>query len=50
MEEVEKKDSEIFKFETYKKDYKSGVNLEVEEEKMALEENDDGWDIYLSNL
>ena len=50
MEELEKKDSEILKFETYKEYNKSGVNQEVEEEKMAKEENDDGWDIYLSNL
>ena len=50
MEELEKKDSEILKFETQKEDNKSGVNQEVEEEKMALEENGDGWDIYLQNL
>ena len=50
MEELEKKNSEILKFETYKEDNKSGVNQEVEEEKMALEENGDRWDIYLQNL
>ena len=44
MKELEKKDSEILKFETYKEYNKSGVNQEVEEGKTALEENDEGWD------
>jgi hypothetical protein len=47
---VAKKESEISKVETYEEDNKSGLNQEVEEEKTALEENDDGWDRYLSNV
>jgi hypothetical protein len=41
---VAKKESEISKVETLKEDNKSGLYQEVEEEKTALEENDEGWD------